>query len=89
MTPAVVSTREEYWAELRTLIQARMVFPEEARRRRQSGTVALTFEVAKAGYVRCITLDRSSGITVLDRAAIERSYAVSGPAGRATAYRPC
>jgi TonB family protein len=71
LAPAVVPTREEYWAELRTLIQARMVYPEEARRRRQTGTVALTFEVAKAGYVRCITLDRSSGIGVLDRAAIE------------------
>jgi TonB family protein len=69
--PVEAATREAYFAEVRPLIQARMVYPEEARRRRQSGRVALTFEVAKAGYVRCITLNRSSGVAVLDRAAID------------------
>jgi TonB family protein len=64
-------TPEAYFDEVRRVIQARMVYPGEAARRGKSGRVALWFEVAKNGSVRCISIERSSGVAILDRAAID------------------
>jgi TonB family protein len=69
--PANPPEPEAYHAELRRLIGAWWVYPEEARLRRESGRVTLRFELAKDGSVRCIGLVHSSGSAVLDRAAIE------------------
>jgi TonB family protein len=64
-------TEDEYLAEVQKLIQARWTYPAEATRRGQSGQGVLRFDIAKDGSVRCITIERSTGVEVLDRAIID------------------
>jgi periplasmic protein TonB len=53
-------------------------FPEEARRRGQFGTLLLTVSIKADGSVEKVEIERSSGHTVLDRAAL-RIVELSGP----------
>lgn len=69
--PLTAEAYEAYLAEVRRMLEARWIYPPEALQRRQSGRGALRFDVVKDGSVRCITIDRSSGVAVLDRAFVD------------------
>ncbi|MCY3021531.1 MAG: energy transducer TonB [Planctomycetota bacterium] len=53
----------------------RAAYPAQARRDNVQGTVQLRIEVLTSGKVGCVAVARSSGCTVLDRAACETAQA--------------
>ncbi len=74
-----------YKARLRKLIAANKRYPKRAKRRRQQGTVRVSFIVYANGMIKNIRAVTSSGHSTLDKAAISAIQKISGklpfPAG--------
>ena len=74
-----------YKARLRKLIAANKRYPKRAKRRRQQGTVRVSFIVYTNGMIKNIRAVTSSGHTTLDKAAIKAIQKISSklpfPAG--------
>ena len=72
----VVVTEEQQQAELRYLDRLRAailqnrIYPRQARRKKQRGTVTVSFKIASDGAISQIQRLTSSGIETLDKAAI-------------------
>ena len=66
-TPSV----EERLAEIRRRIQAALVYPSAARRRGLEGVARVQFQIGVEGRADAISVVRSSGHPLLDRAARE------------------
>jgi TonB family protein len=69
---------EDRVAEIRRRIQEALVYPPLARKREVEGTSEVAFEISPAGEARALELERSSGSTLLDRAA-ERAVRDAAP----------
>jgi protein TonB len=66
-------TDREYEALLRYIkdfIEKNMVYPPMARRRNVEGVAGVHFEIERGGGITSITVDRSSGSSILDNAAV-------------------
>jgi|GEM_PF-3216398 len=63
-------------AKIRGAIEARKTYPEAARRRGSEGSVKLKIRVAEDGSLLGVDLARSSGSSILDRAATELAVSV-------------
>jgi protein TonB len=59
-----------YLAELQRAIARYQRFPDEARRSRRSGVVAISFVVQADGRIQQVGIARSSGDPILDQAAM-------------------
>jgi protein TonB len=57
----------DYFAEIKRRVEAHWVYPEDARRKGQSGQGLVAFVVRKNGSLREVEIVRSSGVDVLDR----------------------
>jgi protein TonB len=74
--PAAPATRTHgdaeraYLAELQRAIARYQHFPDEARRDRRSGVVAISFVVQADGRIQQVAIARSSGDPILDQAAM-------------------
>ncbi len=66
---------EERLAAIQRRVQAALVYPPLARRRRTEGTALLAFEVGADGRARRVALANSSGFAALDRAALRAVHA--------------
>lgn len=64
------SLREAYLATLRTWLERHKVYPQNARKRRQTGSGTLQFTVERNGRVAEYRLAESTGDTLLDRAVV-------------------
>jgi protein TonB len=67
-----------YKARLRQLIVANKRYPKRAKRRRQQGTVRVSFVVYANGIIKNIRAVNSSGHIILDKAAISSIEKISG-----------
>ncbi len=63
-------------AAIQRRVQAALVYPPLARRRRIEGTALLAFEIGADGRARRVAVASSSGFAVLDRAALRAVHAV-------------
>jgi protein TonB len=61
--------KKAYLNGLKPAIAAHQFFPEEAKRRRESGTVVVGFVLEQDGRITGIHLRRSSGSALIDQAA--------------------
>jgi protein TonB len=68
---AAVSALERYKYELRLFLESRKIYPETAKRLRQTGRVVVNFKVSSSGDLSDIRLEQPSGSEVLNRAAVE------------------
>lgn len=89
VSPAARASAERaYLAELQQAIARQQRFPEEARRKRITGTVTLAFAVQANGRIDGVQVVKSSGNPALDRAATEtlerlgRFKPIPAPIGR-------
>jgi protein TonB len=69
-------TLDERLAAIQRRIQAVLVYPPLARRRRTEGTALLAFEISADGRARRVAVANSSGFAALDRAALRAVHAV-------------
>ena len=69
-------TLDERLAAIQRRIQAVLVYPPLARRRRTEGTALLAFEIGADGRARRVAVATSSGFAALDRAALHAVHAV-------------
>lgn len=60
-----------YFASLQAWLERHKEYPSSARRRRQQGTVILTFSFDRDGQVRHARIDESSGFKALDHEVLE------------------
>jgi protein TonB len=65
------SAERAYLAELQRAIGRYQRFPEEARRSRRTGVVAISFVILADGRLQQVAIAQSSGFSDLDRAAME------------------
>jgi protein TonB len=65
-----VDVEQTYLAELQRAIARYQHFPDEARRDRRSGVVAISFVVQADGRIQQVAIARSSGDPILDQAAM-------------------
>lgn len=63
--------KEQYVAYLRQLIDERKIYPKNAKRLKQTGTVMVKFKVLEDGTVKNISIIESSGFDSLDQATKE------------------
>lgn len=63
--------KNEYLAYIRQAIDERKIYPRNAKKLGQSGTVEVTFTVLSDGIITAISLSGSSGFTLLDNAALQ------------------
>lgn len=72
VAPAIATGAERagYGRQLTALIESRKIYPRQAQRRRQEGTVRVTFTLDRTGQVISARIDRASGQGVLDEAAL-------------------
>ena len=81
----VARVESAYKARLHKLIAANKRYPKRAKRRRQQGTVRVSFIVYANGIIKNIRAVHSSGHSTLDKAAISAIQKISGklpfPAG--------
>ena len=68
-------TLDERLAAIQRRIQAVLVYPPLARRRRTEGTASVAFEIGADGRARRVAVANSSGFAVLDRAALRAVHA--------------
>ncbi|MEO5332037.1 MAG: TonB family protein [Magnetococcus sp. YQC-5] len=59
-----------YFARLKERIQQGWVYPAEAKRAKLSGSVAMSFTINRSGEITGIQVSKSSGVLVLDEAAL-------------------
>jgi protein TonB len=67
---------DERLAAIQRRVQAALVYPPLARRRRTEGTALLAFEIGADGCARRVSVANSSGFAALDRAALRAVHAV-------------
>lgn len=67
-----------YKARLRKLIASSKRYPKRAKRRRQQGTVRVSFVIYANGLIKNIRAVSSSGHSTLDKAAIKAIQKISG-----------
>jgi len=67
---------DERLAAIQRRVQAALVYPPLARRRRSEGTALLAFEIGADGRARGVAVAHSSGFAALDRAALRAVSAV-------------
>ncbi|MDD2781981.1 energy transducer TonB [Sulfuricurvum sp.] len=74
--PAIIETvkgdpkaKENYIAYLRQFIDERKIYPKNAKRLKQMGTVTVKFRVLEDGTIKNISIVDSSGFDLLDQAA--------------------
>lgn len=77
----IVSALERYKYELRLFLESRKVYPESAKRLRQTGTVVVEFKVSPEGQLSDVSLSQASSSEALNRAAVELVR-------RASAFKP-
>ena len=65
------SIEEEYKSALREAIEAKKYYPKRARRMRREGLVEVDFTVDRSGLIKNISIYNSSGIKLLDTAALQ------------------
>ncbi len=72
-TTAAEKARAEqvYLAELQRAIGRHQRFPDDARKRRKTGTATLSFVIKSDGRIRSVRLAKSSGDASLDKAALQ------------------
>lgn len=70
-TAGRASAERAYLAELQRAIGRYQRFPEEARRSRRTGVVAISFVILADGRLQQLAIAQSSGFSDLDRAALE------------------
>lgn len=63
--------KNEYLAHIRQAIDERKIYPKNAKKLGQSGTVEVTFTVLSDGTINAISLSGSSGFILLDNAALQ------------------
>lgn len=68
---AIVSALERYKFELRLFLESRKIYPEMAKRLRQTGKVVVSFRVAESGDLTDVSLEQSSASELIDRAALD------------------
>ena len=68
---AIVSALERYKYELRLFLESRKIYPESAKRLRQTGTVIIEFKVSPAGTLTDVNVSQASKSEVLNRAALD------------------
>jgi TonB family protein len=68
---AVVSAIERYKYELRLFLESRKIYPESAKRLRQTGKVVVHFKVSNDGRLSEIGLEQPSPSAILNRAAMD------------------
>jgi TonB family protein len=61
---------EALLAYIKDFIEKNLVYPQMARRRNVEGVVGVSFEIERNGGITAITVDRSSGSSILDNAAM-------------------
>ena len=69
-SPSPPVTANAYEDGVRQAVGAHWVYPREAFQRGQTGQVELQYKVVKDGSVRCVSVVHSSGVAVLDQAAV-------------------
>jgi protein TonB len=62
-------------AAIQRRVQAALVYPPLARRRRTEGTARVAFEIGADGRARAVAVASSSGFATLDRAALRALHA--------------
>lgn len=68
---AIVSALERYKFELRMFLESRKIYPETAKRLRQTGRVVVNFKVSAVGELTDVMLEQASPSEVLNRAAVD------------------
>jgi protein TonB len=68
---AIVSALDRYKYELRLFLESRKIYPESAKRLRQTGTVVVEFKVSPQGELKDVNVSRASSSEVLNRAALD------------------
>lgn len=68
---AIVSALERYKYELRLFLESRKIYPESAKRLRQTGTVVVEFKVSPQGVLKDVNVSRASPSEALNRAALD------------------
>ncbi|MBD3809660.1 MAG: energy transducer TonB, partial [Sulfuricurvum sp.] len=63
--------KENYIAYIRQLIDERKVYPKNAKRLKQMGTVTVRFKVIDDGTIKNVSVIDSSGFELLDQSAKE------------------
>lgn len=61
---------EALLAYIKDFIEENLVYPPMARRRNIEGIVGVHFEIRRSGALAAVTVDRSSGSSILDNAAV-------------------
>jgi len=69
---------QQYSLHLRDLIAREKKYPKKAKRKRQQGTVIITFTVYSDGHIQNISIKQSSGNQLLDKNAISTIRHISG-----------
>jgi protein TonB len=57
-------------AYIKDFIEKNLVYPTMARRRNVEGVVGVHFEIERSGGLAAVTVERSSGSSILDNAAV-------------------
>lgn len=68
---AIVSALERYKYELRLFLESRKVYPETAKRLRQTGRVMVAFKVNSDGALSDVAIEAPAGSELLNRAALD------------------
>jgi protein TonB len=68
---AIVSALERYKYELRLFLESRKIYPESAKRLRQTGTVIVEFKVSPQGELKDVNVSQASSSEALNRAALD------------------
>lgn len=63
--------KEEYIAYLRQMIDERKIYPKNAKKLRQMGTVKVKFTLLRDGTIKNVSMADSSGFELLDQAATD------------------
>ena len=77
--PAAASgpSPEQWQQQVLQYLERRKVYPPEAERAGQTGVAAITFTINASGQVLSVSLARSSGIPILDQAALDTARRAS------------
>ena len=64
-------TRKDFLQLVKMRIEALKKYPDQARERNQQGLVVIEFELEKEGRIMAVRVQRSSGVNLLDQAAVQ------------------
>jgi len=64
-------TRKDFLQLVKMRIETLKKYPDQARERNQQGLVVIEFELEKEGRVMAVRVQRSSGVNLLDQAAVQ------------------